>query len=366
MQPIVQRNLSEIRISAWNIDGIWRRWNSFRYSKLNDPYVQKQLIKFKIFGLLETHHTAAEEGNLHIQNFKCFSLCRPKSKNVKRHKASGGIAVYVHDSIKQGVRKIPIPGTECIILKLCQSFFGLQTDVFVCFAYCVPSNSAVLSREFMPSDIYNDLREKLAQLTQLGSIVLLGDMNARTKTLPDFINNESNEHIPLPPSELYEPDTIGTTERNNLDTGYNAYGVRLLELCKEVPLRILNGRFVGDLFGSLTCFRPNGASCVDYGAVSPALFSAIRYFRVEPHMPTVSDHSPISLGLSANVSIVSCRTEYNFVDKPGKIYWDPKKKEDFCSVLMSTSNQGRLQAFLDVLTQTRHLLMLQQALSPPL
>jgi hypothetical protein len=82
-----------------------------------------------------------------------------------------------------------------------------------------------------------------------------------------------------------------------MDTGSNSYGHKFLELCKKVPLRILNGRMFGDLFGKLTCYTPLGSSCVDYCAVSPELFSKIRYFQVQSLLPMFSDHTPISLCL---------------------------------------------------------------------
>ena len=131
-------HLSEININCWNIRGIWKRLNSFRYNKLNDPYVQQIVRKHKLFGLIETHHLSTEDAFLHIDGYKCFNICRPKGK-----KALGGLAVYVDNSIRAGVTKMPISGTESIILKLKKEFFGLDADIFVCFAYCVPYNSPV-------------------------------------------------------------------------------------------------------------------------------------------------------------------------------------------------------------------------------
>ena len=95
--------LSEIGINSYNINGIWKRINSFRYNKVNDPFFQNFLRKYQIFGLIETHHLSTEDACLHIDGYKCFNICRPKGK-----KASGGPAVYVHNSIKAGVAKMPL------------------------------------------------------------------------------------------------------------------------------------------------------------------------------------------------------------------------------------------------------------------
>ena len=111
-------HFSELNIGAWNINGIWRNINSFKYNKLNNPDFLEKISKDKIFGLIETHHTADQADFLHINGYKCFSLCRPKDKNKKRYKPSGGIAAYVDNSIAAGVEKISLSGSECIILRI--------------------------------------------------------------------------------------------------------------------------------------------------------------------------------------------------------------------------------------------------------
>ena len=81
--------LSEIGICSFNIHGICHRINNFKYSKLETPYVQKLFEKFKIVGLIETHHEQKEIGDIHVSGFKCHSKCRPKSQK-KGNKPSGG------------------------------------------------------------------------------------------------------------------------------------------------------------------------------------------------------------------------------------------------------------------------------------
>ena len=125
---------SEIKIGAWNINGFTKNINSFKYNKLQNPSFIDFVSKKKIFGLIETHHTANQADDLHIDGFKCFPLCRPKNKNKKKYKPSGGIAAYVHVSIRDGVEKISLQGSECIILKIKKEYFGLFNDIFLCFA----------------------------------------------------------------------------------------------------------------------------------------------------------------------------------------------------------------------------------------
>ena len=72
--------LSEIGITSFNIHGIFHNINNFRYNKLAHPYFQKLFDACKIVGLIETHHEQGQIGEIHMQNFKCHSKCRPNSK----------------------------------------------------------------------------------------------------------------------------------------------------------------------------------------------------------------------------------------------------------------------------------------------
>ena len=60
--------------------------------------------KAKILGLLETQHTADDIDKLQLLNYKCFQACRKKKRFGRKR---GGVAVFVHQSILQGVSKIP-------------------------------------------------------------------------------------------------------------------------------------------------------------------------------------------------------------------------------------------------------------------
>ena len=60
--------ISEIGIAAWNINSFKKLINSFSYNKLHDANTLNILTKNKIVCLIETHHTAKEVGDLHIEN----------------------------------------------------------------------------------------------------------------------------------------------------------------------------------------------------------------------------------------------------------------------------------------------------------
>ena len=82
--------LSEIGLVSYNIHGLTYNINNFRYSKLGNPYVQNLFNKYKIIGLIETHHESKDIGSIHVENFVFHSKCRAKS-NKKSNKPSGGL-----------------------------------------------------------------------------------------------------------------------------------------------------------------------------------------------------------------------------------------------------------------------------------
>ena len=265
------KNSSEISIQCWNIHGIFSKVNGFTYNKLQNPDFINHTLSKQIFGLVETQHVADDIDHLQMLGFKCFQACRKKLKYGRKH---GGLAVYVSNKLTPGVEKVPTQGSETIVIKLKKDFFRLQTDIFILFSYCVPANSSYTIRtQFEP---FPDLEHKIGNLGPNSNLICFGDYNARTGQLIDYIENEDNTDLTLPHD--YQVDTVATYPRGNMDGVTNKYGEALISLCKNVPLRICNGRKLGDIQGSFTCHNWNGQSTVDYCLASPAIYKKNKNF----------------------------------------------------------------------------------------
>ena len=290
---------------------------------------------------IETHHTSDEIDQLQIKGYKCFNLCW-KKRRVGRN--SGGIAVYIENSILPGVSKIPSVGSENLLIQLKSEYFGFERDVTVCFSYCVPEYSSYQLREQL--DVFGDLEQKLSSVGLHTDKLCLGDFNARTGTMPDYLESEENTDIPVPLG-LYETDTVGTTSRLNLDTGHNKYGDNLLSLCKSVPLRICNGRKLGDILGGYTCYTYNGQSSVDYCMASPKLFDKIKTFSVGLIQPTMSDHCPITATIEVQTSCQTQSNEYLFIDRPKKIPWDKDIAFRFENLLQTNEFKDKIETLMN-------------------
>ena len=125
------------------------------------------------------------------------------------------------------------------------------------------------------------------------SISYLGDLNARTANLADFVEDDSVDHVDVLPD-----DNSADTPMSGMsaDTGTNQFGTCLLDLCKQSGLRIINGRF-GAESGKYTYLTDRGSSVVDYVLATQNLFNHIEYMKVyDPNI--LSDHCLISFGLS--------------------------------------------------------------------
>ena len=99
---------------------------------------------------------------------------------------------------------------------------GLDKDIFICFIYISPELTHKSSR----NNIWNTPLTETAKFSTKGLILLRGDFNARSRTLFDYITNNSPIHLPLPPE--YTSDEVWS--RVSEDKKINIYGKELIDL----------------------------------------------------------------------------------------------------------------------------------------
>ena len=109
----------------------------------------------------------------------------------------------------------------------------------------------------------------------------MGDFNARTGTENDFIVEEHNnfvldDNFPLPRQ---------VPNRKSFDSHINEHGKYLIELCKSLDLRILNGRCKGDSLGKITFHGNQGISTVDYIITGHEIMNIFSEFRGASSLP---------------------------------------------------------------------------------
>ena len=125
-----------------------------------------------------------------------------------------------------------------------------------------------------------------------------------------------------------------------MDITTNSYGKKLLELCRSTPLRILNGRILGNLLGEFTCYTAQGKSAVDYLLASPSFIPEIKSMFILDLVPTLSDHTPIKFCIKINTCMIDECVITKLNPLPDKIIWN-KDKSNYLSFTSSLMNINR-------------------------
>jgi hypothetical protein len=112
----------------------------------------------------------------------------------------------------------------------------------MCGVYIPPIKSP-----YFDTEIFGNLENDVLYYSQKGNVMLVGDFNARTSKLMDYISQEGNTFI----NDITENSFIPQV-KNNFDNLINEHGKHLIDLCKSSNLTILNGRTPGDSFGKPT------------------------------------------------------------------------------------------------------------------
>ena len=194
------------------------------------------------------------------------------NRKLKSFVKSGGICLAVKDSLITQVH-IHKNMSDYVL------WFSLKEPVSSKSKYTIVIGIVYIPPESSPyfnKDTFTILQDEINNLSTEKNILLLGDFNARTQSLPDYVigDTEVNSSVELS-NELLdymnEPNkllNIGIPlERANQDKCKpNSHGYKLIELCKNNNLYILNGRVCDDKHvGKTTC---KGTSVIDYAISS--------------------------------------------------------------------------------------------------
>ena len=278
--------MNNIKVGCWNING----FKTENMLKSDDDNFTNIVKNNDILALVETH--LGNDDYLNLDGFTVKHFKRLKHKNAR--KASGGISVFIKNTISKGVQFLDTrnKNSEKCWIKLQKDELGLTNDIYICFAYISPNNSSFSKRQ--DTDAFQNIMADINKYVNKGKIMLLGDFNARTYNICENIIDDNDSFIPLPDDYVADVNII---PRVSQDMIINEYGKELLEICTSCQLRILNGRKFGDLSGKYTCHKYNGSSVVDYCIVSDSMYSEITHFKVHPWLPLLSDHSMITVSI---------------------------------------------------------------------
>ena len=258
----------------------------------------KELVNYFQFVFFTETHT----DNLDTISIPGFTvLAKHRSKMLKN---SGGMALAVSNSFDSDNIEILENNNELSFwFKVKKEHIHLDKDLIMAVAYFPPVGS-----EYKNDECFEILQNDIIKFYNPNEsyLLLTGDLNSRTKNISeiaqtdielleldnidsnDVENNDNSAYVVTILEELGIPIC-----RKSLDSQSNTFGHRLIELCKNNNLVILNGRIGEDQnIGNFTTTRN---SVVDYIIMSA---NSLSDFKVHKFDPLLSDiHCPISCNL---------------------------------------------------------------------
>ena len=228
--------------------------------------------------------------------------------------------------------------------KVGKKHFDLDKDIYICVVYNPPEGSSY--SKGLDHDILECIEKDVIFYKKYGNILMCGDFNARVASELDFILHDNDTFAPL--FQSYSIDNH-VNERKSKDKKLDSRGRDLLDFCISNQIRIINGRVLGDTFGNLTCYTPNGTSTVDYVLVSESILNQIFYFRVCNFIATLSDcHCLLEWSLSAKYCSNNDNNDVNTQELLPGFIWSDDSHSVFQQALGSHEIQQRFENFLNL------------------
>ena len=258
-----------------------------------DASALSQVIKAADFDVLAFSETWAREGTdaPELDGFTSV-LHLPRSRRQQRGGARGGLAVYVADKLASSVTHLSTGPQNCYAVVRFDKAVGQEEDAYMIPCYIPPEGSP--SFDGKGPAVWEALREEVSATCRMGHVFVVGDLNARTSTCPDFPGS-----VDHPVTEEFLPSTAPPvqSQRHSRDSRErpNRWGRALLDMCVETSVRIANGRVSGDEEGQITFVSQSqvGSSLIDYVLASADAFPLIHSLTVLP--APESDHAALHL-----------------------------------------------------------------------
>ena len=240
---------------------------------------------------------------------------------------SGGLVVWFKNELAANICVLK-KGNNYIWLKVCSIIVG--------GFYIPPANS-----KYYENDLFGEISNGILEYGQTNlPILLVGDFNARTATLNDFVDLNGDQYTQ---TEHLNSEIISS--RQSCDSEVNSHGHALLEICKTHNLRILNGRKEGDSFGNCTFSNHEESRVVDYAIVSDQFFNDVTGFIVKPQT-ILSDHCQLVTWFNSPFTRKKKGNEtYNWIPLPKKFKWLTNSKSAITRALREKKIQEKYKIF---------------------
>jgi len=280
-------SIDNLRVVCWNVHGLAAKLqiatDFFQYLNL-----------FDIFCLTETWIKSDFDILCFESKLTNFNLSWDFAKQTAIHgRAMGGILIGLKKSLKNHWKIDDFEGIN--FLRNISTGFLILPVYFPPFSWEV---AFVKYWEFLNRFEFNN-------------ILFMGDVNARFGDL-DCINFNLFPNI---------------ARRNAKDLIVNQRGSKIMEICYDFDLVLLNGRGFSDCQGDFTFINKNGQSTIDVALISRDIFDLIEDFKIDTRAD--SDHLPMIIWLKGmNNNIVQLQSVMPLISR---LNWDLQNAEDYNS-----------------------------------
>lgn len=310
------QTFTNLKIGTLNVCGLKTRINYPEFTSLIHEYdiVCVSETKLDQYDIIE------------CPNYKFLS--KPRNEAYKRK--SGGIGFFVNKSLMD--RAVTLESA-------CEYIYWLKItdpnhDEIVIGAIYIPPET---SRFFNNDEFFQMETDINDKCTTFKNVIITGDANGYTSNLPDYTEPDDfiNEYFEIDNENTLEPTSILRDlnlplTRASQCTKTNGTGTKLLNICKQNNLLILNGRCANDR--NIGMFTFKSISVIDYTLCSTNLLEYVCDFKVIEIDPLFCDgHCMLLLELK-HLS-ASNHPDYSSIAnaqarRPPK--WKEEQKDEFC------------------------------------
>ena len=252
-----------LSIGALNVKSLQNR---FRYNEFSNL-----IAGCDILCCTETFLQVNGKTNIvEIEGYDFYSQARRQIVD----RASGGIGFYVEKSLLSNhVTHLVNKSDYVMWLYISKRFTNLGHGLVIGIVYIPPATSRYYGENHMQRLTYEI--SKICKIYQY--VLLTGDMNAHTAGL---IEIEMSKLTSQDKTTLFgtPPRDESDLNRSNQDTETNNTGHRLIEICKQNNLFILNGRFGQDK--TLGKYTYKDKSVLDYSIATFRCLECLKDFEI--------------------------------------------------------------------------------------
>ncbi len=311
------------------------------------PDFKDLICKYDVVCVTETKLDDIDVLNVVVPKFKFIPLNRKKFV----HK-SGGIGVFIrHDLYDDNLISIlPSQFESVLLFKFSEKLFGFEVIGGV--VYFEPEGT-----KYANANAFELLENQLITYCDK-PLFLVGDFNARTKLLEEFISvdryNLDLNDDPVSVARRAENESLLEEygiprERYSQDKSTNNYGLSLIDSCKNLGVVIANGRVGNDAYvGKLTC---RDASVVDYCIASPEVFPRFLNFKVLDFNECFSDvHCGLHIALKTDLKPPN-KVPGSTPKASAPVMCKPKWQSEFIEVFRQNIDCDRVDELCNIISE---------------